>query len=231
MWKYSAVWRRIAPLFFALIGAWLLTQWRSPEAGSEGQQASDPAPNGVSPEPAAGHNARPQKNARSTGVNEADVAAEPAPSRRDVAEPRDPEPSHEDLAPGGVEGLRAVGGDVWRSAAGLLYGPGSAQGHRVLHVLKHLTDQPSRAGPHGVFSVGRERLIAVIDEAYELSKKGGPQVEMVREKERTVFTVNLKREIGFVGGQTGSERGRPKTTHLRLVLEGKHVITAFPVLP
>jgi hypothetical protein len=178
MWKYSAVWRRIAPLFFALMGAWLLTQWRSSEAGPEGEQVPGPAPNASSPEPSARQ----------------DIPAE-SPSREDLRDSPSAEQSTKELAPGGVEGLRAVGGDVWRSAAGLLYGPGSAQGHRVLHVLKHLTDQPSRAGPHGVFSVGRERLIAVIDEAYELSQKGGPQVEMVREKERTVFTVNQRSDL------------------------------------
>ena len=50
-----------------------------------------------------------------------------------------------------------------------------------------------------------------------------------REGRRTVFTVNLGRVVGFVGGQTGKRRNNPAVTHVRLVLEGVNVITAFPL--
>jgi hypothetical protein len=41
----------------------------------------------------------------------------------------------------------------------------------------------------------------------------------------------LGRSVGFVGGQAGAALGNPAASHVRLVLEGTNVITAFPVIP
>ena len=117
---------------------------------------------------------------------------------------------------------------VKRSTAGLLYTPGSREGHRLTHVLRHGDDQPSRPGPHGVFDGDADDLLAVIDEAYLLVQAGSPQVQSRREGQRTVHEVNLQRRIGFVGGQEGGRRGNPPATRVRLVLEDDRVITAFP---
>ena len=127
--------------------------------------------------------------------------------------------------------LRALGDDVWESAEGLRYGPGSAQGNRVLHVMEHAADIPARAGPHGVFEGGRTTVVATIDEAYALARAGGPGVTVVQQGSRTVYTVNMGRGVGFVGGQAGAALGNPAASHVRLVLEGTNVITAFPVIP
>jgi hypothetical protein len=40
--------------------------------------------------------------------------------------------------------------------------------------------------------------------------------------------VDLGRRIGYIGGQTGKRKNYPAASHLRLVLEGQNVITAFP---
>ncbi|MEE2936667.1 MAG: hypothetical protein VYA84_11800 [Planctomycetota bacterium] len=50
--------------------------------------------------------------------------------------------------------LRETSPNVVRSPAGLFYGPGSAEGHRLEHVRRHAGDLPSRPGPHGVFDRG-----------------------------------------------------------------------------
>jgi hypothetical protein len=117
---------------------------------------------------------------------------------------------------------------VKRSAAGLLYTPGSREGHRLTHVLRHGDDQPLRPGLHGVFDGDDDDLLTVIDEAYLLVQAGSPQVQSRREGQRTVHEVDLRRRIGFVGGQEGRRRGNPPATHVRLVLEDDRVITAFP---
>lgn len=124
--------------------------------------------------------------------------------------------------------LTELADGVKRSTAGLLYTPGSREGHRLTHVLRHGDDQPSRPGLHGVFDGDADDLLAVIDEAYLLVQAGSPQVQTRHERQRTVHEVNLRRRIGFVGGQEGGRRGNPPATRVRLVLEDDRVITAFP---
>lgn len=121
---------------------------------------------------------------------------------------------------------------VFRSSAGLVYGPGSRDGHRLKHVMAHCRDEPGRPGMHGVFSVDRqEDVVALLDEAYQRTARGRPLARRRDEQERTVWTVDMERSIGYVGGQVGNRRGRPTARHVRLVLEEDRVITAYPVVP
>lgn len=127
--------------------------------------------------------------------------------------------------------LRDLGGKVWESAAGLKYGPGSREKHRLLHIMRHAEDQPKRPGKHGVFlgDGDRKKVLALIDEAYLQALKGGRKVDKKQEGNRVVYTVDLGRRIGFVGGQVGNKQGKPSAYKIRLVLEGTNVITAFPL--
>ncbi|VAX37287.1 hypothetical protein MNBD_PLANCTO02-1289 [hydrothermal vent metagenome] len=128
--------------------------------------------------------------------------------------------------------LTKTPGDVYVSTAGLRYKRGSREGHRTKHVMKHSKDQPNRPGSHGVFNGDRAEIFAVIDEAYSIAtKRGPPQVRIKKERNRTIYTVHLKRKIGYLGGQTGKRKKNPPLYHIRLVLEGKDVITAFPIKP
>jgi hypothetical protein len=56
-------------------------------------------------------------------------------------------------------------------------------------------------------------------------------ISVAQQGVRTVYTVDMGRSVGFVGGQTGAALGNPTASHIRLVLEGTDVITAFPVIP
>lgn len=123
--------------------------------------------------------------------------------------------------------LTRLPGDVWRSPGGLLYGPGSREGHRLRHVLRHARDDPDRPGEHGVFDGDQAAIVALLDEAFARSEQGAGRVE--RDGPRSVVTVDLQRRVGYVGGQVGRRQGHPATRHVRLVLEGRNVITAYPL--
>ena len=117
------------------------------------------------------------------------------------------------------------------SAAGLRYTRGSQQGHRIKHLMVHSRDKPDRPGQHGVFdSTDAAEIVALVDEAY-LQAQTGRDTRTQREEERTVYDVNLRRRIGYIGGTSGNRKNHPVAKHLRIVMQGDRVITAFPVRP
>ena len=124
--------------------------------------------------------------------------------------------------------LREVGTDRFMSPAGLLYTPGSAEGHRLEHLRRHTKDQPSRPGSHGVFDGGMEGALKTIDRAYERAKKGQKTTKRVDDG-RTILTVDMGGRVGFVGGRDGGRRRKPMARRVRLILEGTRVITAYPM--
>lgn len=125
--------------------------------------------------------------------------------------------------------LKEVGKDRYESAAGLLYTRGSRHGHRLKHVMYHSQDVPNRQGQHGVFDADDQNaVVGLIDEAYQLALSG-KNTQKQQEQDRTVYTVDMGRRIGYVGGQSGKRKNHPETRHIRMVLEGTRVITAFPI--
>jgi hypothetical protein len=124
--------------------------------------------------------------------------------------------------------LREVGRQRYLSPAGLLYGPGSAEGHRLEHLRRHTKDDPRRSGSHGVFDGDMEGALATIDSAYERAKSGQRTTKEV-DGDRTIYTVDLGKRIGYVGGSSGKRRGNPMARRVRLVVEGNYVVTAFPL--
>lgn len=124
--------------------------------------------------------------------------------------------------------LREIRNNVFESTAGLRYVPGSADGHRLKHVMQHSKDDLSKP-KHGVFEGDRDQILAVIDEAYEKTKKGGKDVRKSDQAGRTVYLVNLGRKIGYVGGSSGERSSNPECRYVQLVLEDENVvITAYP---
>lgn len=124
--------------------------------------------------------------------------------------------------------LKEVDDNVFESTAGLLYVPGGAEGHRLKHVMQHAKDNPSKP-VHGVFDGDRDDILAVIDEAFMKAKKGGSDVRSEKQNGRRIFTVNLRRRIGQVGGGEGERQGHPDCRFVRIVLENENeVISAYP---
>ena len=124
--------------------------------------------------------------------------------------------------------LKEIDDNVFESTAGLLYVPGGAEGHRLKHVMQHAKDNPSKP-VHGVFDGDRDEILAVIDEAFMKTKKGGSDVRSEKQNGRRVYTVNLRRRIGQVGGSEGERQGHPDCRFVRIVLENENeVISAYP---
>ena len=117
--------------------------------------------------------------------------------------------------------LQASRPGTYVSPAGLRYKRGSQHGHRLKHLMAHAEDQPDRPGQHGVFknsSVGD--VVALVDEAYRLAL-AGKNTHIAEEGNRTIYTINMNRRIGYIGGESGNRRGKPAARHLKLVLEGE----------
>ncbi|MBC7965620.1 MAG: hypothetical protein H7Z17_06790 [Fuerstia sp.] len=124
--------------------------------------------------------------------------------------------------------LREIRNKVFESTAGLRYAPGSQDNHRLDHVMQHAKDDTTKP-IHGVFEGNRDQILAVIDEAYQKAKKGGRDVRSEEQNDRLVYTVNLGRKIGYMGGSGGERAGNPDCRYLRIVLEdGNVVISAYP---
>lgn len=146
----------------------------------------------------------------------------------DHAERSNPPPAEKDATKSALGKLKEIDDNVFESTAGLVYLPGSADGHRLRHVMEHAKDNTGKE-IHGIFDGDREEVLAVIDEAFLKAQKGGPDVRSEKQNGRRVYTVNLKRRIGQVGGRQGERQGNPDCQYLRLVLENDvEVITAYP---
>ncbi len=125
--------------------------------------------------------------------------------------------------------LTEVGPDRYRSPAGLFYTRGSEEGHRLKHIAKHLQDQPTRPGSHGVFDGDLNQVLCWIDEAYQKAKKGDRSARTFKEDDgSTKYEVTFDKQIGYVGGSDGKSQGNPPAKRLRLIVRGQNVTTAFP---
>ncbi len=83
-----------------------------------------------------------------------------------------------------------------------------------------------------MFDAGRKGALGIVDEAWEIAQAGGSRVVVEQQGVRTVYTVDMGRRVGFVGGQVGAAAGNPAASHVRLVIENmRDVITAFPIKP
>ena len=124
--------------------------------------------------------------------------------------------------------LTEVARDRYQSPAGLFYTRGSEEGHRLKHLAKHLEDEPTRPGSHGVFNGDLLQALRWIDDAYQTAKKGDRNARTRKEGDSTIYEVTFDKPIGYVGGSDGKRKGNPSTKRVRIVVIGQNVITAFP---
>jgi hypothetical protein len=124
--------------------------------------------------------------------------------------------------------LTDLGRNRYQSPAGLVYGPGSEEGHRIKHIARHLEDQPTRPGSHGVFKGDMRAFLVAIDDAYTRAKKGAKGTTKKEDEGSVVYEVTFEKAIGFIGGEAGGRKKNPAAKKIRLVVRGDNVITAFP---
>ena len=110
--------------------------------------------------------------------------------------------------------LRYNGDGTWTSNEGVIYGQGSKQGNRVLHILEHLKPDASKP-QHTVFDVDRSQLIGLIDEAWINKGAGTMQAN---------GNVYYEVDMGHVIGTNGE-------TIIKIVTKGftNEIITAYPI--
>ena len=192
------------------------SQESSGEDGVEGDSRENPS-------------VEPQKPPRKQVGTEPAKRTEPARTEPAVADddvpPKSAATEDADLRYGM---LREVSRDRYLSPAGLQYGPGSEEGHRLKHLERHLADMPDRPGKHGVFEGDMAQVLKWIDEAYVRGKQGAKGVRSSEEDGRTVYEVPFSKAIGYVGGRDGGKMRHPPAKQIRLVVQGKSFITAFP---
>jgi hypothetical protein len=203
-----------------------------PNKSTESIAVSKPTPSKTMPT-SKGPLADRMKSAGTPGSPRADskpAASRTPPAKAPVnARPQDRGSSVDDTDSDLLHGrLREVGPDRYMSVSGLLYTPGSAEGHRLEHVKRHTKDQPNRPGNHGVFDGDMEGAIKTIDMAYERALKK-IKTTVSQEEGRTVYTVDMEGRIGYAGGREGNRKNKPMARRVRLVLDGNRVITAFPL--
>ena len=157
---------------------------------------------------------------------------QPAKSTPANAKPADVEPAETPASLALDDVLEEIGRDTYRTKAGLIYGRGSVHGTRIEHLKSHAKDDPDRPGQHGVFDENDPaKLVQLIDEVYLKALEGGRQVQHEGEGSRDVYTVDMQRRIGSIGGESGARRNHPPARHVRLVVDGERFITAYPVTP
>ena len=83
--------------------------------------------------------------------------------------------------------LKSIGDDRYVSAGGLIYGPGSQEGHRLKHLERHLKDQPNRSGPHGVFYGDMPQVIRWLDDTYDRASSGAKGTSRKQDGRRVVL--------------------------------------------
>lgn len=161
------------------------------------------------------------KSTASTAANNKDNASAPLP---DIF--NQPDPVANDAK---YRILKPVGRDRYESPAGLIYAPGSEEGHRLDHIAKHLQDQPDRPGSHGVFDGGMAEFLVAIDDAYKRAKGHAKGTKSRVEDGATILEAPFDKPIGYLGGTEGARRKNPKLKRMRIVLRDRNLITAFPI--
>jgi hypothetical protein len=125
--------------------------------------------------------------------------------------------------------LKEVGKNRFESPAGLIYKPGSEEGHRLKHIERHLKDMPDRPGSHGVFDGSMVEFLIAIDDTVTRAKRKLKGTTMKEDDGAMVYEASFDKPIGFLGGETGKRKRNPKVKKMKVVVRDDAVITAFPL--
>jgi hypothetical protein len=111
-----------------------------------------------------------------------------------------------------ANGLRSIGNNIWQSPGGLVYKPDKKFGNRLQHVLSHAVPNSTK-GTHTIFSVPKNKILELIDEAWAM--KGEALIA-----DSAAYEVEMGRIIGTKGESAIRIVVTPGTTN---------IITAYPI--
>ena len=117
-----------------------------------------------------------------------------SPTQR--SRPRHPGTWSDPLGLYGCE-LEDLGGGWYRPPEGLDYGPGSAEGYRITHVMQHTRDNPAKPA-HGVFDTGNQGVLETVDEAWS---RRAAAVSVNQQGARTTYIIPMARQVGYNPGE------------------------------
>jgi hypothetical protein len=171
---------------------------------------------------------RANSNQSDTSTPKGGPTPDKRPTGREASPGRDSNasPANQDLK---FQFLKVVGRERYESPAGLLYNPGSEEGHRLKHIERHLSDQPNRPGSHGVFDGDMRAFLEAIDDTYKRARGHAKGTKLRNDDDATIYEAPFDRTLGFLGGVEGARRGHPKLKRMRIVVRDKNLITAFPI--
>ncbi len=124
--------------------------------------------------------------------------------------------------------LIPTGKDGWKTRGGLAIRGRDPKGiTRLEHIMRHTADIPKRK-THGVFTLSKEKIMELLDETWQKIRSG--ELRGQERGGRVAYTYKTGKEIGYLGGRQGKERGHPKIYSVRIVLvkSTPEVITFFP---
>jgi hypothetical protein len=191
----------------------------SKPASSKPASSKPASPKAAQPELASTKSAQPKSAQPKT--------ASPKPSAEPTKSPVTAKTQQQDDSKYRI--LKPLGRDRYESPAGLIYAPGSEEGHRLSHIARHLEDQPDRPGSHGVFDGDMAAFLVAIDDAYKRARGHAKGTKSRLEDGMTVYEAPFDQTIGYLGGTEGARKKNPKLKKLRLVLRDRNLITAFPI--
>jgi len=119
--------------------------------------------------------------------------------------------------------------DTWKTRGGLIISGYDRDGKtRLEHIMKHLSDVKGK-GKHGVFTIGSDRVIILMDRVWAEAKSGS--LKPLHTGARYVYVYDAGHRTGYLGGRGGAKKGYPVLRKVRLVLEGKtpRVVTFYPI--
>jgi hypothetical protein len=177
--------------------------------------------------------------AKATTKKNADAKPSSASKSNESKAPKDESDEDSDLEsktpekkspPQSVEDyLTEVGKNRFESPAGLIYKPGSEEGHRLKHIERHLSDMPDRPGSHGVFDGSMVEFLIAIDDTVTRAKQKLKGTSMKEDDGDIAYEAGFDKPIGFLGGETGKRKKNPKVRKMKVIVRDDAVITAFPL--
>ncbi|MCE2808886.1 MAG: hypothetical protein LW850_27775 [Planctomycetaceae bacterium] len=176
----------------------------------------------IEPKPSASKTMEP-KVTESKVTETKSTESKSTPSSRSTAGPKQADEDYK------FRILKSIGRDRYESPAGLIYAPGSEEGHRLAHIARHLEDQPNRPGSHGVFDGDMASFLIAIDDAYKRARGHAKGTKSRVEDGMTVIEAPFDQTIGYLGGSEGARKKNPKLKKMRLVVRDRNLITAFPI--